>query len=396
MRKLLLNLHLWAGLIAALFLLILGVSGALVAFEGEIDRTLNAKLSYVDPKGQPLSLEAISTKLRAAYPEAKIEMFGLPESANESLFIALRVASGKNLALFVNPYNSEVLGSADQANHFANRVHQFHTHLLVGKFADEIIGWSSVFLLVLSITGIVLWWPRKLFRLRWDSPKGQGLLKRLNYDLHNLVGAASSIFLLIFAWTAICIHWERGVDKLAQKLSSAPVVHSEPPQIPIPGSAPLSADRLVQIAHTTLPEARITGIQLPDNAKQAVTVQLKFPEDHTPAGRSRLRIDAYSGKVLQVQSSRDMPTPVKYARMWNRELHTGDILNLPTRILAAFFSLMLPVLAVTGPLIWWNRWRNPGGTAVRHANVKAYQVDESIGERRGGHRCVATSADSSI
>jgi len=43
--------------------------------------------------------------------------------------------------------------------------------------------------------------------------------------------------------------------------------------------------------------------------------------------------------------------------MWNRELHTGDIFNLPTRILAAFFSLMLPVLAITGPLIWWTRRR---------------------------------------
>ena len=43
--------------------------------------------------------------------------------------------------------------------------------------------------------------------------------------------------------------------------------------------------------------------------------------------------------------------------MWNRELHTGDIFNLPTRILAAFFSLMLPILAITGPLIWWNRRR---------------------------------------
>ena len=82
---------------------------------------------------------------------------------------------------------------------------------------------------------------------------------------------------------------------------------------------------------------------------------MKFPEDRTPAGRSRLRIDAYTGKVLQLQSSRDMPMPVKYARMWNREIHTGDIFNLPSRILAAFFSLMLPILAITGPLIWWNR-----------------------------------------
>jgi uncharacterized iron-regulated membrane protein len=374
MRKLLLNLHLWAGLIAALFLLILGVSGALVAFEGEIDRTLNAKLSYVQPQAQPLTLEAISAKLRAAYAEAKIEMFGMPERSNYSLFVALSEASGKDLALFVNPYNGDVLGSADQANHFANKVHQFHTHLLAGKLGGEVTGWSAVFLSVLSITGIILWWPRKLFRLRWTfSQEDGGSAKRFNFELHNLVGVLSSVFLFTFAWTAICIHWERQVDKLAQKMSSTPTPRAASPQIPAPGSVPLSPDRLVEIAHNTLLEARITGIQLPDNAKQAVTVQLKFPEDHTPAGRSRLSIDAYSGKVLQVQSSREMSVPAKYARMWNRELHTGDILNLPTRILAAFFSLMLPVLAVTGPLIWWNRRR-----ASRHESLISGTQLESV------------------
>ena len=358
MRKLLLNLHLWAGLIAALFLLLLGVSGSIVAFEDEIDRALNAKLSYVQPQGRPLALEEISAKLKGTHPGMRIEEFGLPEHLNYSLSVGLIDASGKSLELFVNPYTAEVLGSADQANHFANKVHQFHTHLLVGEIADEITGWSAVFLLVLSITGIILWWPRKLFRLQWTALTGQAPLKRFNYDLHNLVGASSSIILFIFAWTAICIHWERQVGKLAQQMSSTPQARAESPQVPALGSIPLSPDHLVEIAHNALPGARITGIQLPGNPKQAAAVQLKFPEDHTPAGRSRLRIDAYTGKVLQVQSSREMSAPVKYARMWNRELHTGDIFSLPTRILAAFFSLMLPVLAITGPLIWWNRRRS--------------------------------------
>ena len=209
MRKIFVTVHLWAGLTAAIFLLLLGVSGALVAFEGEIDRALNAKLSYVRPQGQPLSLDAITARLLAANPGAKLFLIGLPQQADYSLLVGLRGASHKDRALFVNPYTGEVLGSGDQANHFANKVHQFHTHLLVGEVADEITGWSSVFLLVLSITGIVLWWPRKLFRLSWGFLRNQGSLKRFNYDLHNLVGLASSIFLFIFAWTGICIHWER-------------------------------------------------------------------------------------------------------------------------------------------------------------------------------------------
>src|SRR5215475_6864268 len=104
MRKLLLNLHLWAGLTAAFFLLLLGVSGAVIAFEGEIDRALNSRLSYVQPQGNQLTLEVISAKLQAAYPGARIEQFGLPQQADYSLFISLTESSGKRTALFVNPY----------------------------------------------------------------------------------------------------------------------------------------------------------------------------------------------------------------------------------------------------------------------------------------------------
>lgn len=352
MRKTLLYLHLWSGLISAIFLLLLGVSGAIVAFEDELDRALNAKLSYVQSQGQPLTLDAVTEKLLARFPGSRIEGFEPPHSPDVSLFVGLVDASGKDFQLCVDPYSGTVLGSADQANHFVSRVHQFHTHLLAGEIGRQIVGWSGVLLLVLSITGIVLWWPAKLFRLRWG---GSG--KRFNFELHNTIGVISSLFLFVFAVTSVCIHWERQVGNLAQQMSPTAFPQPIPPQIPAPGTPMLSADRLMEIAQSTLPGARIMALQLPMNSKQPAQIALKFPEDHTPLGRSRLRIDAYSGKVLLVQSSREMSTPLRYARMWNREIHTGDILNLPTRILAAFFSLMLPVLAISGPLIWWNRRR---------------------------------------
>jgi uncharacterized iron-regulated membrane protein len=55
--------------------------------------------------------------------------------------------------------------------------------------------------------------------------------------------------------------------------------------------------------------------------------------------------------------SRTGPLGFRIVKLWNREIHTGDILGWPTRIIAAAASLTLPLLAVTGPLIWWNRRR---------------------------------------
>jgi uncharacterized iron-regulated membrane protein len=40
---------------------------------------------------------------------------------------------------------------------------------------------------------------------------------------------------------------------------------------------------------------------------------------------------------------------------WNREIHTGTMFGLPSRIAASVFSLLLSVLAVSGSMIWVNR-----------------------------------------
>ncbi len=42
---------------------------------------------------------------------------------------------------------------------------------------------------------------------------------------------------------------------------------------------------------------------------------------------------------------------------WTREIHTGTLLGLPSKILAVCFALLLAVLAITGPLMWINKLR---------------------------------------
>ena len=84
---------------------------------------------------------------------------------------------------------------------------------------------------------------------------------------------------------------------------------------------------------------------------------MKFPEDRTPIGRSRVLLDPYTGNVLSAVSTRSAPLAFKISRMWIREIHTGDIFGWPTRLLACVMSLILPIMTITGSLIWWNRNR---------------------------------------
>ena len=65
----------------------------------------------------------------------------------------------------------------------------------------------------------------------------------------------------------------------------------------------------------------------------------------------------YTGNLLGAVSTRTAPLGFKISRMWIREIHTGDIFGWPTRFLACVMSLILPILTITGTLVWWNRNR---------------------------------------
>ena len=61
LRRTLVTLHMIAGLAAALFVVVFGLTGAIMAFEEEIDHATHPHLFYVDPTGrQALPLTVLS------------------------------------------------------------------------------------------------------------------------------------------------------------------------------------------------------------------------------------------------------------------------------------------------------------------------------------------------
>jgi uncharacterized iron-regulated membrane protein len=351
-RRIILAFHLWAGGVATLFLFLLGVTGSLMAFEDEIDRAINGKLTWIQPGSQRLSLTEMKARLERSHPGYTVSGFGVSPSDNIAWSAFLTSSSSeRGMGVAFNEFTGDVLGNEAERIDFMNKVHQFHLRLLAGKTGAAVVSVAAIFLLFLSISGLVLWWPRKMFTVRWRSH-----WKKLNFDLHQVLGIYSSLFLMIFSLTAITIHWENEAAALANRLTHSEELPTFPrPESPLPGAVRLNADQLLAIAEQAAPGARATYVQLDGSP---IRIPMKYPEDRTPAGRTNIFIDAYSGKVVFHSDSRTGPLGFRMVKLWNREIHTGDIFGLPTRILACFFSLTVPLIAATGPLIWWNRRKN--------------------------------------
>lgn len=341
--------HLVGGLAGALLLLLLGLTGAFLVFEGEIDTWLNAKLKVVERGRLVLPLSQITRELEAAHPGYKVVGFALPQEDDHAMIVNLAAKKG-TLSLCVNPYTGETLGNLAQENKFCAQVHQFHTRLLLAQTGQWITGVGAIILIVLALTGIILWWPFQTYWLRF----GKGG-RRLNWDLHSTLGFYSSVFMLFFGITGAVIHWEEPAREGVNWLAGQEKMEI-PRALPAPaGVVALNGDQIKEAALKAVPGARVTIIG--GLGKSPVRVIMKYPEDGTPAGRTNLYLDAFSGQVLALENSRTAAWGTRVVKLWNREVHTGDLFGWPSRILACLMSLALPLLAITGPLIWWGKWR---------------------------------------
>jgi uncharacterized iron-regulated membrane protein len=236
-------------------------------------------------------------------------------------------------------------------------IHLLHTRLEDIPEGSTITGISALLLAFLAVSGLYLWWPGKIFSVAWS---GSG--RRLVFDLHNAVGGAAWLFLGLFAVTAVVIHWQQPaaglINQLAGERSFAPPPDSAPA---CAGQSILPLDQLLAAAMAAAPGTRPASLQQRGGPHDPVRVALKYPEDRTPGGRTIVLLEPCSANVLQLRDSRRAPLSYRLTAVWTRPLHTGDILGWPSRIVACVFSLSLPLLALTGPLIWWNRRRKRRG-----------------------------------
>ncbi len=210
-RRIILVLHLWAAALATPFLFLLGVTGSLIAFEDEIDRALNGKFTWIQPGSQRLSLTEMKARLEKSHPGYTVSGFQVSPRDDIAWGAFLDSnTSQQGIGVSFNQFTGDVLGNSAERIDFVNDLHQFHLRLLAGKTGATVVSVAAVFLLFLSMSGLVLWWPRKVLTVKWQGP-----LKKLNFDLHQALGIYSSFFLMIFSLTAIVIHWENEATSLA-------------------------------------------------------------------------------------------------------------------------------------------------------------------------------------
>jgi uncharacterized iron-regulated membrane protein len=345
---------------------------ALVVFEGAIDRALNPCLWRVAPTGTMLSIDTLVARVRAAAPTGAITgvtgitgITGItfPPAAN----LAVVVQAGA-VQWFVDPYSGAVKGTRTAAQFnttLPRRLHVLHVSLMGGKAGGEIVGIVTVLSLLLVATGVVLWWPDKLWRVRWSASR-----KRIVFDLHHAAGVIAAVVLLVITTSGLFIHYQ-SLNGLMAKLNTEPVP-SAPSQPPgEAGASVISADSVVTVATAALPGARVMFLNFAPKADQPFMAALRYPEDHTPGGRSRVYVNRFTGAPLQVRSTRVAELGTRLGNSI-RSIHTGDLWGKPTEAVWLLAAIVLASQTMTGFTMWWNG-RNARAALKRKATAAPVQ-----------------------
>jgi len=269
MRSWLVRLHRWFGLAIALFLFVAGLTGAVIAWDHELDAALNPVFFVAKSSAPALSPLELANRIEAADP--RVQVTYLPLAAEPGHTLQIGVSGRTNPAtgtpyelgfnqLAVDPATGEIQARREWGAVSVSRlelipfIYKLHysLHLPVrggidlGMWLMGIVGivwlFDSVIAIALAFPSLKSWRKSFMFRVRRGG-------YALTFDLHRSGGVWVWGLLMVVALTSISMNLTNPVMRplvsLFSPLGSTPFSDPALAMPPSPTASTLSRERVV-------------------------------------------------------------------------------------------------------------------------------------------------------
>jgi len=380
MRRILLPIHRYVGLALVPFLILLGLTGSIIAYDAELERAISPQLfASSRPVDSPLDLAALAQRADTLMPEARLAYIILRPDTAIARMRPRSHASGLSQQidfdqLFLDPFTGAELGrrrEGDLSQGLINLIpfiYGLHRDLAAGSTGVLILGvtslvWTADCFLALYLTlplTLVGFWRRR-FR-SWRVKRSDNSF-RLNFDLHRAGSLWSWPLLVVFAWSGVMMNLTSSYDVVTGSLfdyqPSWKVIASgslHPNQNPRMGWS--EAERVG--ARIMSEQAALRGFAVGRPNSLGYVPSLGMYSYGAASGldvRGRssdtsIWFDGDSGELRW----RFFPTGEHTGNTissWIWALHFGDVADsLPYRLLVFLLGLWVVGLSVTGVAIW--------------------------------------------
>jgi uncharacterized iron-regulated membrane protein len=380
-KKTILFIHRWLGFISGLVVFIVSITGCIFCFQDEIQDALhNYRKVPVQsvPYAAPSHLKQLALDKFPGATADYIYYFGKDRPAG----VLVYTKTQGYIEVFFNPYTATITHTENVKSNFFTVVEYIHLYLLLpAKAGTLVVGISVIVFVALMITGIILWWPkRKTDRKRSFTIKWGARWRRVNYDLHNVLGFYATAIALILALTGLSISFDWVREGLYRSVNLGKSYRAEK-ILPVSDTSSKSSynntvmDRCFQevLKRSSAQQMFLIGL----DERPAGTVGITAYAKSLHYGHSDFYyFDKYSGKLLQ-----SLPYTKKSAGMklndLNYDLHVGQALGLFGKIIAFLASLVCASLPITGFILWLGKRKKSKYQKIA-ANHHNYRVKKLV------------------
>ncbi len=345
-RSLWFQIHKWIGLLLAVLIIPISLTGSALVWHDWLDETLNPQRHAVS---EPPSLQPSDYARSAAAalaPGERIATVTFPEGEGPVMVSAARPAepgaTGRPVRtnLWLDPADARVLDTAASNEGAVRVLHVLHGSLMVPGVGRQIVGWVGVAMLISCISGIWLWWPtsgRWTRGLRWRRQNST------NANLHHQSGFWILIPLAMLSFTGVWISFPQFFGQFTEASRPAAGASDRARQM---RAQPLEVPTLTADAALTAAQPHATGplrsIAWPTD--QASEWKISFAREGGPA---EVKIDDASGEITPAKP----PQPETLARTMRR-WHDGTGMGTVWQVIIFVGGIIPALLAVTGIIMW--------------------------------------------
>jgi uncharacterized iron-regulated membrane protein len=384
-------IHRWIAILLCVLLVPIAISGALLVWHDELDALVHpARFAVTGNSTGPIS--SYLDNARKALPAGFAPMVvRFPAEDDRPVTVLARgdeSGARQLLTVYLDPPSGRVLDVVNFRSSFFGFLHRFHENLTVPEYSGRaIVGWAGVGMLILSLSGLWLWWPRNgVLRagLRWRRA-GDATIANLHY----LLGFWIALPLTLVSLTGIYLSFPQTARSAMSAIA---------PMNPQAGR-PILAAQLARETQLT-PDAALDRGAKPGWRPSALflaTLQSERGErneraeqrserpdrSERPAAtwRAQLR-DPGSNDIATVivndrdGTARSLPDPLAgdRAAQWIRALHEGSRGGPLWQIAVFLTGVFPPIFAVTGIVMWLRRRRRT--TMAKRSSPEVLQAAE--------------------
>lgn len=210
-RNIVFWLHLAGGCAAGVVILTMAVTGALLSFEHQITRWVEAPAVLESHPGAVADarLEPILTALKSSGRGVPSELV-----LHNSTKAPVEARFGRQSVLFLNPWTAEIVGQpSESARGFFASVERIHRSLGLGMqnaMGRGIVGAANLVFLLMVVSGMYLWLPKvfSLAALKMRLLFRAGTRDRMReWNWHHVVGFWTSVPLFFIVLTGVIMSY---------------------------------------------------------------------------------------------------------------------------------------------------------------------------------------------